>query len=322
IGGILWWLAARQWESTDDGFIDTHMVRIATQVAGRVSRVLVDDNADVAQGQALLELDPADLQAGFAQATAAQASAAGKLGQAHAQRDVAAANVEEAQAEIGVAQASATNTARDLQRLQALAAGKSPALSAQQLDTATANAESAAANLNAAQKKAAAAAAQLGLAESQIATAEADLKSADAQLEAARLNLSYAKLMAPAAGHVTHRNVSPGDYVQVGQNLLALVPHEVWVTANFKETQLDLMRPGQRVDITLDAYPGKVFHGHVDSIQSGSGAAFSLLPPENATGNYVKIVQRVPVKIVFDDPFDPRYVLGPGMSAVPAVKVR
>jgi membrane fusion protein (multidrug efflux system) len=116
--------------------------------------------------------------------------------------------------------------------------------------------------------------------------------------------------------------VAQGDYVQVGQNLIALVPLTVWITANFKETQLDLMRVGQPVEIRIDAYPDKTFHGHVDSFQRGSGPAFSLLPPENATGNYVKVVQRVPVKIVFDDPPDPNRPLGPGMSVVPRVKVR
>ena len=322
IGAVLWWLSARHWETTDDAFIDAHLVRIGPQVAGRVARVLVDDNQDVAQGQILLEIDPAEFQAKLDQALAAQASAAGRLAQAKAQREVSAANLAEAEAEVGVAQANATNAARDLRRLQKLEASRSPALSRQQLDTATANAESTAASLNAAQKKATASKAQIDLAQSQIASAEADAESAAAQVEQARLDLSYTTLKAPIAGHVTNRNVAAGDYVQLGQNLMALVPRTLWITANFKETQLALMRPGQPVDITIDAYPGKTFKGHVDSIQRGSGAAFSLLPPENATGNYIKVVQRVPVKIVFDGPLDPRYALGPGMSVEPAVKVR
>jgi len=121
---------------------------------------------------------------------------------------------------------------------------------------------------------------------------------------------------------VTHRSVEMGNYVQPGQPLLALVPQQIWVVANFKETQLANMRPGEPVEITVDAYPDHKFHGHVDSIQAGSGAHFSLLPPENATGNYVKVVQRVPVKIVFDDPLDPAHPLGPGMSVTPSVTVR
>ena len=148
------------------------------------------------------------------------------------------------------------------------------------------------------------------------------MASADALVEAARLDLSYTKIAAPGAGRIAHKNVSPGDYVQIGQNLMALVPSTVWVTANFKETQLAHMRAGQPADIAIDAYPSITFHGHVESFQPGSGAAFSLLPPENATGNYVKIVQRVPVKIVFDDALDPNRPLGPGMSVVPTIKVR
>jgi membrane fusion protein (multidrug efflux system) len=143
-----------------------------------------------------------------------------------------------------------------------------------------------------------------------------------AQLEQARLNLSYTKVVAAEDGRVARKNVSAGDFVQVGQNLVALVPAHLWITANFKETQLEHMRAGQPVEIRVDAYPGQVFKGHVDSFQPGSGAAFSLLPPENATGNYVKVVQRVPVKIVFDETPDPSRPLGPGMSVVPSVRVR
>jgi membrane fusion protein (multidrug efflux system) len=143
-----------------------------------------------------------------------------------------------------------------------------------------------------------------------------------AAVRQAQLELSYTKIVAPEAGRITQRSVEPGRYVQVGQPLLSIVPDRLWVVANFKETQLHAMRPGQAVAITVDAYPTRTFRGHVDSIQAGAGAAFSLLPPENATGNYVKVVQRVPVKIVFDDPPDPHDVLGPGMSVVPTVTVR
>jgi len=141
-------------------------------------------------------------------------------------------------------------------------------------------------------------------------------------VEQAQLDLSYTRLSAPVAGHIAHKNVAVGDYVQIGQNLMALVPNDVWVTANFKETQLDHMRAGQPVEIDIDAYPERTFRGHVDSIQAGSGAVFALLPPENATGNYVKVVQRVPVKIVLDDPSNARRLLGPGMSVVPYVRIR
>jgi membrane fusion protein (multidrug efflux system) len=163
---------------------------------------------------------------------------------------------------------------------------------------------------------------QIAASEAQAQTASASLEQLQAAVDQAELELSYTKLYAPDDGRVTNKSVEEGALVQSGQPLMAIVPGDVWVTANFKENQIQKMRPGQSVEITVDAYPDKVFKGHVDSIQAGTGAAFSLLPPENATGNYVKVVQRVPVKIVFDEPPDPTHLLGPGMSVVPEVKVR
>ncbi len=319
-GGVAWWLQARQWESTDDAFIDVHMVQIAPQVAGRVARVLVDDNQLVAAGQPILEIDPADFRARLDQAVANEASAAGSLAQAKAQANAALASVEEARAQVGVADANAINAANQLRRDQPLA--EQHVVSHQTLDNDIASARSTAATLVAAQKRLAASVAQQAVAQSQVVTAEANLRSASAQTEQARLNLSYTRVPAPQGGRVAHKTVAIGDYVQTGQDLMALVPSPLWITANFKETQLARMRAGQPVEIDVDAYPDTTFHGHVDSFQPGSGAAFSLLPPENATGNYVKVVQRVPVKIVFDDPPDPARPLGPGMSVVPSVKVR
>ena len=141
-------------------------------------------------------------------------------------------------------------------------------------------------------------------------------------LAQAELQLSYTKAVAPEDGRVTTKAVEPGDYVQVGQNLMGLVTPEVWVTANFKETQITHMHPGEPVTVSVDAYPDRELNAHIDSIQAGSGARFSLLPPENATGNFVKVVQRVPVKIVFDEKPEVQQVLGPGMSAVPDVRVK
>jgi membrane fusion protein (multidrug efflux system) len=150
---------------------------------------------------------------------------------------------------------------------------------------------------------------------------KASVAADEAAVEQAQLNLGYTKIKAPIDGYVTKEAITTGDYVQVGQALMSLVPPRVWVTANFKETQLRSMRPGQPTTISIDAYEGRELRGHVDSIQAGSGAAFSLMPPENATGNYVKVVQRVPVKIVLDDQQEPQRVLGPGMSVVPTVFV-
>jgi membrane fusion protein, multidrug efflux system len=322
VGGGDWWLTARNWVGTDDAFIDTHIVQVSSQVAGRVARVLVNDNQEVSVGQKLVEIDPADLKAKLDQTVANQQSSAGQLAQAQAQLAVAQANLDEVRAEVGVAEAAANNAAINLRRDQELTRLGSLAMSRQQLDNDTATARSAGATLAAAQQKVVAAEAQLGLNRTQVTTAEAGLRSAAAQTEQARLNLSYTDLGASVAGHIASRSVAIGDYVQVGQNLMALVPDDVWVTANFKETELAHMRPGQPVDIYVDAYPGMVFHGRVQSFQAGSGAAFSLLPPENATGNYVKVVQRVPVKIVFDHPPGARWLLGPGMSVEPYVRIR
>jgi membrane fusion protein (multidrug efflux system) len=163
---------------------------------------------------------------------------------------------------------------------------------------------------------------QIASSQAQVATAGANIEQLRAQVLEAELQLSYSKIYAPSAGRVTRKTVQEGQLVQPGQPMLALVTGDLWVTANFKESQIGQIKPGQPVEIKVDAYPNKRFYGHVDSLQAGSGAAFSMLPPENATGKYVKVVQRVPVKIVFDGARDPNYLLGPGMSVQPEVKVK
>jgi membrane fusion protein, multidrug efflux system len=321
-GGADWWLHARNWVGTDDAFIDTHTVQVSAQVAGRVKAVLVADNQEVRAGQPLVQLDPADFQAALSQVLANQESAQGQLAQAKAQVPVAQANLDQARAQVTVAEAAATNADINLKRDQMLERMGGLAVSRQQLDNNTATARSDAASLAAAQQKVAASEAQLALNKTQIETAEAGVRAAAAQVAQARLNLSYTAIRAPEAGRITNKTVALGNYVQVGQALTALVPDQVWVTANYKETEIGEMRTGDRVDIYVDAYPGHVFHGKVESLQAGSGAAFSLLPPENATGNYVKVVQRVPVKIVFDGDPSAHWLLGPGMSVEPYVRIR
>jgi membrane fusion protein, multidrug efflux system len=320
--GAEWWSEASKWVGTDDAFIDTHTVQVSAQVAGRVKVVLVDDNQRVHAGQRLVELDPADFQAALSQAVARQESAEGQLAQAEAQLPVARANLDEANAQVGVAQAASLNAEINLRRDQALARMGGLAVSLQTIDNDTATARSDAANLVAAQQKAVAAQAQIGLDMKNIQTAEAGVQAAAAQVQQARLNLGYTVVHASADGRVTNKTVAVGNYVQLGQALIALVPDRVWVTANFKETEIGAIMVGDPVDIYVDAYPGHVFKGRVQSFQAGSGAAFSLLPPENATGNYVKVVQRVPVKIEFDDHPAAHWLLGPGMSVEPYVKIR
>jgi membrane fusion protein (multidrug efflux system) len=323
IGGAgMYWLHARHYESTDDAFIDAHITHVAPRVAGRVRQVLVDDNQSVEAGALLIEIDPADYQVKRDQAVAANAEAESRLHEASARQTAATTSLQQAQAETAAAEANATNAATDLARIQRLRA--QGVASQQEFDNANTAAKDTAARLAAARQQVATNEAQVVLAAKQIQTATAVVQSATAALEQANLQLSYTQGRAAEAGRVTHKSVAVGDYVQIGQDLMAMVPRDLWVTANFKETQLADMRPGQPVEITVDAYPGKTFAGHVDSVQAGSGARFSLLPPENATGNYVKVVQRVPVKIVFDDPpgGGSPYLLGPGMSVVPWVKVR
>ena len=318
--GIPWYLNARQYQSTDDAIIDAHSERVAPQVSGRVLQVPVDDNQPVQAGQLLVQIDPAPFQAKVDQAAASLAQARGMLAQARAQKLVNEANVAEAQAQVEVNRTNAENAKRNLDRYEALS---SQAVSQQTLDDARSTYRSAAANLTSAQKKVAAAQAQVEFADSQIQADEASVKSSAAQLEQANLQLSYCTVDSKSAGRVTRKSVSVGDYVSTAQQLMAVVPQDVYVTANFKETELTAMRVGQSVDIHVDSYPDQKFTGKVQSIQSGTGAHFSLLPPENATGNYVKVVQRVPVKITFDDTSSDAYKrLSPGMSVEPSVKIK
>ncbi len=320
IFGIVKFLHARSHETTDDAFIDAHVSKISPKVAAIVRRVAVDDNQEVRAGDLLVQLDPRDYEAARAEAAANVGSVNGKVAQAVAQQVVTQATLGQARADVSSAQATAENASAELTRVQQLAERR--VVSPQDVDNARAAARTSLANVDAARKKEEAALAQIGAADANVKAAEADLEQARAQLVAADLNLSYTKIIAPVDGRVTHRTVENGDYVAPGQALLALTPHDVYVTANFKETQLTHMRAGQEVEIEVDAFPDRKYRGHVDSIQSGTGAAFSLLPPENATGNYVKVVQRLPVKILFNATLDELRDLAPGMSVVPDVAVR
>jgi membrane fusion protein (multidrug efflux system) len=321
IGGVAayYFFAVRPYETTDDAFIDGHAIQISPQVSGHVVTVFIDDNQLVKKGAPLVQIDPRDYDVALAQAHANLAAAQSRLAQAQHQVIVSRAKAEQDRAAVGVAEAEATRADADLARYQTV---ESRAVSREQVDTALAAAHASAAALEEARKKADASEAQIGQDQTQIPTADAGVQQAEAALRQAELNRSYADITAPDDGWVTHRVVEQGQYLQVGQALLAIVPRIVWITANFKETQLTYMKPGQPVWIKIDAFPQRKFRGHVDSIQAGTGAQFSLLPPENAAGNYVKVVQRVPVKIVFDDGEVPEQMLPLGASVVPEVKVR
>ena len=306
------------YESTDDAFIEGDATPIAPQVAGQVVQLLVNDNQEVKQGEVLVRIDAREYQAKVDQARANLEAAKGRLDQASAQYAVDEAKVEQEKANVIVAQAESRYAEADSKRYQSVG---DIAVSQSQLDLADTQAKSTAAEVDAARSKEFAAEAQAKLDQANIGTAKAEIERDAAADRQAELDLSYTEVTAPVAGFVTHRTVDNGAYVQAGQNLLAVMPRQVWIVANFKETQLKHMRLGQPVEVRVDAYPQVKFHGRVDSIQAGTGARFSLLPPENATGNYVKVVQRVPVKIELDEVPGPAYVLGAGMSAEPKVRV-
>lgn len=307
------------YESTDDAFVDGYTTLVSSRVPGQVTRLLVRDNEDVRRGDVLIELDPRDYEAALSQARAALAFARSQEAQARAQLEVSEARVADATASEAALAADAQRANDDLKRYRSV---ENRAVSKTMLDQIRTQARSSAAQLGSARSQLAGARAGVIVSQAAIQKADAAVGVSEAKLRQAELNFSYTTIIAPVGARVTSRTVGPGNYVQPGQALLSLVPKYVWVTANFKETQLTYMRPGQPVDLRLDAYPNYTLKGHVDSLQSGTGARFSLLPPENAVGNYVKVVQRVPVKIVFDGPLPKGLDIAPGMSVVPRVKVR
>jgi len=317
-GIVAWWISSSGYISTDDAFIDTRTVTISPQISAQVTDVPVTDNQLVYAGTALVRLDDRDFQAqvdqGKAQVDAAQANIANIEAQIGTQQ----ARIDQADTQVIQAQAALTFAQQQNERYEGLV--KNGSATQEQAQQYHSNYLQAQAGFDAAQANAVATQKQLTVLQSQKLQAQAQLEQMRATLEQAEINLSRTVITAPAEGYVTQLTAAKGDYAAAGQALMMFVPRNVWVTANFKETDLDSIRTGAPVTITVDAYPKRTFAGHVASVQAGSGTAFSLLPPENATGNYVKIVQRVPVKIVFNE--RPDVLLGPGMSVVPTVKVQ
>jgi len=320
-------------ESTDDAFIAGHIVSIAPRIDGQVSAVHVLDNQMVRSNEPLVEIDPSDYSI-----TVAQKQSAAEAQDANVKTVLAAdelmrkkvataeASARKAQADADASTADAKLAAMNFDRAKTLLADKT--VSQQEFDAAQAADNSAQANLVSAQQNVAEENSKVDEAHSQLAAAEAEVGLAKAQWEesqtnvaSAQLNLSYTKIFAPCDGRVTRKQVEAGDYLQAGQQIMSIVPAEIWVVANFKESQLRKMQPGQSVLVAIDALGGRKFRAHVDSVQAGSGAAFSLLPPENATGNFVKVIQRVPVKILFDEPLPADHTIGPGLSVTPSVQV-
>ena len=303
----------RHHATTDDAQLDGNIDPVLPRVPGYVREVLVHDNQPVAAGDVLVRIDPADLQAKVDQEQAALANAESAVAVAEAAVAGTQARGASARADVATARTRQAQTAADLTRYKALWAKEE--ISQQQYDAARAAADAARSAVEADAATAQGMNAQVESSRRQVTAAQAQVAQHRATLEAARLQLSYATLTAPVAGTVAKKNIEVGQFVQAGQPLLAIVEgQDSWVVANFKETQLARMHPDQRAEVEVDAYPGVTFHGKIESLSAATGAKFSLLPPDNATGNFTKVVQRVPVKIVFTDPPDPKRPLRVGMS--------
>ena len=291
IFGIYFTIHSIFYQSTDDAFVEGHIVSIAPRVEGPVLKLLIDDNQLVKKGDLLLEIDPKDYEV--------------KLQQAKAKLEEAKASLVRTENQVTKSLSDLEFAQNDYERYSKMF--EKGIASKQDYDSSLNKLTSAQSGSNAAK--------------AMYDEISASIKRLEAEVEQDELNLSYTKIYAPEEGLITNRSVEQGNYVQVAQPMFAIVPEKMWVVANFKETQLANMKPGQPVEIKVDTYRGKKFQGKVDSIQRASGAKASLFPPENAVGSYVKIVQRVPVKIVFTEDIS-KYNIVPGMSVVPEVKVK
>ncbi len=319
LGGIYALLHAHYYQSTDDAFVEGHIISVAPRVSGPVIKLYIKDNQEVKKGDLLLEIDPNDYIVALKQKEA-------KLLEAKAQLNASHKNIQETTS-------VSSKTSKDISSVKSrldyakrkyerdLKLSKDGIVSKEELDNSKTAYNSLTANYLAEQekKKAADIAIQSAIAKRQ--EIEAAIKRLESEINEAKLNLSYTKIYAPQDGKISARTVEEGNYVQIAQPLMSIVSDEVWVVANYKETQLEQVKAGQEVIIKVDTYPKKRFKGKVDSLQKATGAKSSLFPPENAVGSYVKIVQRIPVKIIFCEDIS-EYNITPGMSVVPKIKIR
>ena len=323
VGGYFGWQRyqfALHNEETDDAQVEGDVYPILPRVSGPVQEVRVRDNQQVKQGDVLLTVDPADYQQRVNAAEAALAAAQANVTAARAAVGTAQANVSTAQATIGVSDANRARLQKDLERSNFLR--KEDIIPQSEYDAVQANLRSTTAQRTTAQNQVRVARQQVAAAQEQVAVAVAVVKQRQADLDNAKLQLSYTTITAPAAGIVSRKSVQPGQLISPNQQLLAIVAsNQTWVTANFKETQLTDMHVGQPVTVEVDAYPDQEFKGKIESISAATGARFALLPPDNASGNFVKVVQRVPVKITFSE-LDPQHPLRAGMSVRAIVRVK
>jgi len=325
-GGVYYWYTTRNIESTDDAYTDGRAVIIAPQVPGVVVSLDVGDNQFVKAGDPLIHIDPRQYENDRQLAEGALATARSQLDGQKLGAEIARKNfpamLDQSKAQLASANAALAKAQADYKRQTSLS---KQATSQQEVDAARAALQQAQAQVmlaNAQVLQNSPVPQRIGETDAQVGQLAGQLEQAQARLNQADLNLSWTVVKAPQDGWITKRNVEKGNYVSAGQQILSIVTPDVWITANFKETQLADMRPGQPVRISVDAYPNLDLRGHVDSIQLGSGSKFTAFPPENATGNFVKVVQRVPVKIVIDSGLDPKIPLPLGISVEPTVTVR
>jgi membrane fusion protein (multidrug efflux system) len=319
--GWNYWTVGQYLVSTDDAYVRADSTTIAPKVTGYLQQVLVKDNERVTTGQVLARIDDRDFKVALDQAKADVAAARATITSKQAQLDVQQAVISAARATLDVDQAAVTFAAQDNKRYTDLAAtGSGSVQNAQQAQARIASAQATLARDNA---NLVSALKQVDLLKAEIVQAKAALARAEAVQRQAELNLGYTTITAPIDGVVGNRTLRVGQYVQVGTQLMSVVPADgAYVVANYKETQLTDVHEGQAVDIEVDMFPGQIVHGHVDSIAPASGQEFALLPPDNATGNFTKVVQRIPVRIALDAGKNPLIALRPGMSVIPTIETR
>lgn len=318
--GVKRWQFALSHEDTDDAQVEGHISPVLPRVSGYVTRVLVDDNQHVNAGDPLVEVDSRELDLKVAAADAALKNAEAEQAISEASIAAARAQAVTAEANVETALVRQRKAASDLGRDSRLF--KTGAITDSQLTDTQAASDTAAAELAAVRSQAKTAGLEVAVAGARVAESGTQVAQRTSDLEYARLQRSYASVTAPLSGYVSRKNIEPGQFVESGQNLLSIASDaDVWVVANFKETQLTRMKPGQDVEFEVDSYPGVSFHGRVESISAATGARFALLPPDNSTGNFVKVTQRVPVKILLAQSPDADHPLRPGMSVDAAVRV-
>lgn len=317
--GIFGLIYSNFYQSTDDAFVEAHMVYFSPRVSGQIIELNVDDNKEIKKGEIIAQIDDKDYKTALLNAQA-------KLEKAQSDLKISSSDIEKmsainSQSKNDIESAKSKLEYANSDYIRYKMAYQDGSVTKQDIDNATKNLEVARAQYNAAQDNLKATKSAYESSLSKKTSQNAEIKRLLAEVEQAKLNLSYTTLISPINGIITNKNIEVGSYVQNAHPILTIVPHDVYIIANFKETQVAKMKKGQKVTIKIDSFGSRKFKGHIDSIQKASGAKASLFPPENAVGSYVKVVQRIPVKILFDEDISDLNIV-PGMSVVPCVKIK